>query len=63
MSLKKAIDNLKYDTRMIDINLKSRNLTSEELKQRLGQLTDVQSSSIPVDLDSNSDTDSLSHVE
>ena len=63
MSLKVAIDNLKFDTRMIDINLKSRNLSAEELDAKLGKLTDVQSSSIPLDLDSNSDRDSLSDGE
>lgn len=63
MSLKVAIDNLKFDTRMIDINIKSRNLSVDELAQKLSKLTDVQSSSIPVDLDSNSDQDSLSDVE
>lgn len=58
MSLKKAIDNLKYDARMVEINLKSQNLTKDEMQKHLSQLPDTKMQSIVVDLE-NDDIDSM----
>jgi hypothetical protein len=40
MSLKKEIENLKFDKRMIDWNISRNLLTQEELKKHLGELPD-----------------------
>ena len=51
MSLRHCIDNLKFDARMTDINLKAQNLTPEELKKHRDSLPDLQGQTVPVDLD------------
>ena len=63
MSLKNSIDNLKFDSRMVEINLKNQTLNVEEHKKFLDKLPDVKSSAIPLDLESNSDYDSLNDHE
>ncbi len=40
MSLKKEIENLKFDKRMIDWNLSRNQLTQDELKKHLSELPD-----------------------
>ena len=40
MGLKEEIEKLKYDTRLIDLNLTHRRLTPAELEKHLGALTD-----------------------
>jgi hypothetical protein len=40
MSLKKEIENLKFDKRMIDWNISRNLLTQEELNKHLGELPD-----------------------
>ncbi len=40
MSLKKEIENLKFDKRMIDWNISRNLLTQDELKKYLGELPD-----------------------
>lgn len=55
MGLKEALENLKFDARMVDINLKSRVLTDDSLKKHLEQLEDLAPASIPVDLDNEAD--------
>lgn len=59
MSLKKAMDNLKFDTRMIEINYKAQALTKNEYQEKLSQLKDVRENSIILDLESGDDSDSL----
>jgi hypothetical protein len=60
MSLNDSIDKLKYDVRMVDINLKSQVLTQAELDKHTKALNDLQSQSMALDLENNSDVDSLS---
>lgn len=55
MSLKNAIDNLKYDSRMVEINLKNQSLTKDEYKKVLEKLPDLKSNAISVDLDAAGD--------
>jgi 3-isopropylmalate dehydratase small subunit len=55
MSLKNAIDNLRYDSRMIEINLKSQTLTRDEYKKVLEKLPDLKANAIEVDLDAAGD--------
>lgn len=60
MSLKNAIDNLKFDARMLDINLKNQTLTPEEIKKHLSQLPDSKDLSMNLDLnDVDLDKDSM----
>ncbi len=59
MSLKNAIDKLKYDSRMSEINLKSQIVTHQDLKKNLEKLPDVAANSAPLDLDSDRDDDDL----
>jgi hypothetical protein len=59
VSLKIAIDNLKYDSRMIDINFKSQSLSTDELKKHLDKLPDLATASVPVELNGD-DTDMIS---
>lgn len=42
---------LKFDTRMIEINLKNGSLTKEELKKHLQELPDLSSLCQPLDLE------------
>jgi hypothetical protein len=51
VSLKVAIDNLKLDSRMVDINYKSQSLTVEEYNKYLEKLPDVKAMSMSLDLD------------
>jgi hypothetical protein len=60
MSLKKSIENLKYDARMVDINLKASLLTSTEWQKHLEKLPDLQANSAPVEFEAE-DQDSDSH--
>ncbi len=55
MSLKVALDKLKNDTRMIDINLKSGALTPDELKKTQDKMPDLASEALELDLDNASD--------
>ncbi len=54
MSLKNSIENLKYDARMVDINLKASLLTQAERKAHLDKLPDLASNSEPVEFDNDS---------
>ncbi len=53
MSLRRCIDSLKFDARMLDINIKSHALTPDELKKHLASLPDLQDQTLQVDLDSS----------
>lgn len=52
MSLKNAIDKLKYDSRMVDINMKSQVLNAPDYKKHLEKLPDLKSNAMQVELDS-----------
>ena len=53
MSLRRCIENLKFDARMLDINIKSHVLTPDDLKKHLASLPDLQDQTLKVDLNSN----------
>jgi hypothetical protein len=59
MSLKVAIDKLKEDNRMTDINLKSSSISADDLKKQLERLPDLTAQAVKLDLDSASDHDAL----
>ncbi len=50
-SLDKAMQNLKYDTRMLEINLRAGTLTQEEAKKHLEQLPDSGNNCEKLDLE------------
>ena len=58
MSLKESLEKLKFDARMVDINMKTKVLSEEELKSHLAKLQDLESSALQLDLDNSSDDDS-----
>lgn len=51
MSLKESIEGLKYDARMVDINLKSQNLNAAEWQKHLEKLPDLSSNCEPVEFE------------
>jgi hypothetical protein len=51
MSLDKALKNLKYDVRMIELNLKQGVITEAEYKQFMAQLNDSQQNSQALDIE------------
>lgn len=52
MSLNKAVENLKFDMRLLDLNLRLGRLTQSEYDQHIKSLTDLESDSVKIDLDS-----------
>lgn len=51
MSLNKAVENLKFDKRLLDLNLRLGRLTQDEYNQHLKGLKDLESDSSKVDLE------------
>jgi hypothetical protein len=51
MSLNKAVENLKFDKRLLDLNLRLGRLTQDEYNQHLKGLEDLESDSSKVDLE------------
>ncbi len=51
MSLNKNAENMKYDNRLLDINLKLGLLTKEEYEQHLKSLKDVEAESEKIDIE------------
>lgn len=51
MSLNKAVDNLKFDKRLLDLNLRLGRLTQAEYDQHSKELVDLESDSLKVDLE------------
>ena len=51
MSLRKALDKLKFDVRMVDLNLKSQSLTIDELKKNRDSLPDLKDQTTSIDLE------------
>lgn len=60
MSLKNAIDKLKYDSRMVDINLKSQILNTQDIKKHLDHLPDLQANCTSLDIEAEITDDSMS---
>lgn len=58
MSLNKAIENLKFDKRLTELNLKLGRVTEEELKQQAQKLEDLQNDCERLDLDGEDTDDS-----
>jgi hypothetical protein len=51
MSLNKAVENLKFDKRILEINLRLGRLTQDEYNQHLKSLADLEADSSKVDLE------------
>lgn len=58
MSLKTAIDNLKFDSRMTDINFKSQSLSQEEHQKHLDKLPDTKAGAVQLELEGKDHDDS-----
>lgn len=55
MSLNKAVENLKFDKRILEINLRLGRLTQDEYNQHLSGLADLEADSSKVDLEEDSE--------
>jgi len=55
MGLKKAIDNLKLDARMLDIHVKAQTLSREDIQKHLDKLPDLAANAQPVDIEVDDD--------
>lgn len=51
MSLNKAIENLKFDKRLVELNLKLGRVTQQELDQKSKELPDLESQSEKLNLE------------
>lgn len=51
MSLNKAVENLKFDKRLLDLNLRLGRLTQDEYNQHLKSLEDLEVDSAKLDLE------------
>ena len=51
MLLNKAVENLKFDKRLLELNLSLGRLTQTEYNQHLKNLTDLEADSLKVDLE------------
>ena len=54
MNLGKALENLKYDNRMTDWNLKEGIVTEKDIESHNGSLQDLSSQCAPMDLEAES---------
>lgn len=54
MSLNKAVENLKYDMRLLDLNLRLGRLTQAEYDQHIKSLQDLEAESAKIDLETKS---------
>ena len=59
MTLDKVMQSLKFDSRMIEFNLRTGVITKEELQKYLSQLPDSSNNSEKVNLEDNSDDSDL----
>lgn len=55
MALEDALKNLKYDVRMLEINLNNGSLTQEEIREHLKTLSDCATNCEPVSLEDRKD--------
>lgn len=51
MSLNKALENLKFDKRLVELNLKLGRVTQQEIDQNTKSLQDLEAQSEKLDLD------------
>lgn len=51
MSLNKALENLKFDKRLVELNLKLGRVTKEELKQNTHNLPDLEAQCEKLDIE------------
>ena len=58
MSLNKALEDLKFDNRLLDLNIKMGRLTQEQLEKHLKSIPDVEAQCEKLDLE-KTDTSSL----
>jgi hypothetical protein len=54
MSLDKAMKNLKFDSRLVEFNLRSGAITKDELQKHLAQLPDSGANAIKIELEDDS---------
>lgn len=55
MSLNKAVENLKFDKRLLDLNLRLGRLTEAEYNEHIKQLADLEADSLKLDIENKSD--------
>lgn len=51
MSLNKALQDLKFDKRLIDLNIRQGRLTNEELEQKIKNLEDLEAQCEKLDIE------------
>lgn len=56
--LRKQMQYLKFDKRLLEINMKSGTITAEDYQNHLGQLEDVEAKSESIDLEGENNNDS-----
>lgn len=57
MSLNKALEDLKFDKRLTELNLRLGRITQEEVEKQLSSLEDLQAQVEQLDLDSDKKTE------
>ncbi len=57
MSLNKSVENLKFDKRLFEINLRLGRVTQEEIEQYDKSLQDLESDSEKIDIEGSEKTD------
>ncbi len=57
MSLNKAVENLKFDKRLLDLNLRLGRITQDEHDTHQNQLSDLEAESVKIDIDNKSSDD------
>ncbi len=53
MNLRQGLDKLKFDIRMIDLNVRTGTTNTAEVKKHLENLDDVQNNTTPLNIDEN----------
>jgi hypothetical protein len=60
MNLRQGLDKLKFDVRMIDLNVRTGTISTTEVKKHLENLDDAQSNTTPLEIDENEGASSYS---
>lgn len=53
MNLRQALDKIKFDVRMVDLNIRTGAISTADVKQQLESLTDAQDNTVPLEIDEN----------
>lgn len=59
MSLNKALEDLKFDKRLFEINIRLGRLSTEEIEKHNKSLEDLESQSEKLDIENSSESDSI----